>query len=232
MGKLRLLAGMAAFSICCAAPAAAATITTYGSQSAFQAALDGSFTLINLDAAPFNAFASGYRLDDAGPAAALLAAGIDSVGFNAQVLAGQNGQTPTNRDRLIANGAGFGGLIAFNFVSPVNGIGAFSNNIDFGRVRAFSGANLGGDFLGQVQFGPGGFGGLTSMQSIGSVQFTCDHNSDLRCGVYDIQFGTFAPNNAIPEPASWALMIVGFGLLGWHVRRHRSGGVRLASRAA
>lgn len=220
MAKLRLMAGMAAVSICCAAPAPAATIMSYSSQGNFQAALGGSFTLINLDDAPFNAFAPGYRLDDPGPAAALLAAGLESVGFNAEVLAGQDSQTPTDRDRLIANGSGFGGLIAFNFASAVDGIGAFSNNIDFGRVRAFSGENLGGTLLGEVQFGPGGFGGLTSSTGIRSVQFTCDHDFDLKCGVYDIQFGTFA-TNAIPEPATWALMIAGFGWIGLQVRRRR-----------
>ena len=191
------------------ATASAATIT-YTNQALFEAQLGGDFTLVNLDAPPLSAFSSGYRVEDPLPAAAFLGLGIDFFGFNAQVLAGQNGQTPTNRDRLLAHGAGNGGLIAVNFVDPVNGIGAFSNNIDFGRIRAFSALDLGGTFLGQVQFGPGAFGGLTSDILIGSAQFTCDFNADLRCGVYDIQFGTFdADATAVPEPTSLLLVTTG-----------------------
>jgi hypothetical protein len=205
-------------------PSVLAAPITYTNQSVFQAQL-GDYTLVNLDAAPLSAFASGYRVDDAAPAAAFLAMGIDFFGYNAQVVAGQNGQTPTDRDRLIANGVGFGGLIAVNFVNPVNGIGAWSNNIDGGLIRVFSGANLGGTFLGQVPFGPGSFGGLTSDVLIGSAQFTCDFNSDLRCGVYDIQFGTFAePGTAVPEPAT--LTLLGVGLAGLAARKRKRAGWR------
>ena len=45
-----------------ATPALAAT-SVYTNQAAFQAALDGSFTLWNLDTPTFMAFGSGYRLD-------------------------------------------------------------------------------------------------------------------------------------------------------------------------
>jgi hypothetical protein len=102
----------------------------------------------------------------------------------------------------------------------VNGIGAFSNNIDFGRIRAFSEPNLQGTFLGQVQFGPGSFGGLISDVLIQSVQFTCDFNADLRCGVYDIQFGTVANDvSAVPEPAS--LFLLGTGAAAMIAKRKR-----------
>jgi hypothetical protein len=37
------------------------------------------------------------------------------------------------------------------------------------------------------------------------------------------------PVSAVPEPSSWALMIGGFGLAGWSLRRSRGG---MASRAA
>ena len=214
----RQLAAVLAFT--CAQAASAATVS-YTDQAAFEAALNGSHTLVNLDAAPLGAFPSGYRLDDAAPAAALLSLGLDSIGLNAQVVDNQNFQTVTDRDRLIINGQAVGGQIAFNFTDEVNGVGAFSNDIDFGRVRLFSESNLGGVLLGEAQFGPGGFGGITSDALIRSVQFTCDFNQDLTCGVFDIQFGVFADSSAVPEPATWAMMLIGFGTVGYSMRRRK-----------
>lgn len=220
---MRLSAVLSAASlIAAAALPASAAITVYSDQAAFQTALTGSFTLVNFDT--LGGLAAGYRLDDAAPAAALALLGVDSVGLNAQVVDGQDFQTPTARDRLITNGAAFGGQVAFNFAAPVAGVGAWSNTIDYGRVRAYSGADLSGTLLGETQFGPGGFGGLISTDAIGSVQFTCDFNEDLACGVYDLQFGTVAAGaGAVPEPASWALMILGFGAAGAMLRRRGPG---------
>ncbi len=199
----------------------ASAAVSYADQAAFQAALGGSHTLVNFDT--LGGFAAGYRLDDPGPAAALAALGVDSVGLNALVAGGQDYQTPTARDRIILNGAAFGGHIAFDFATAVNGVGAFSNNIDYGRVRLFSGTGLTGTFLGEAQFGPGAFGGLTSAVGARSAEFTCDFNGDMACGVYDLQFGTFAGSavSAVPEPATWALAIVGFGVVGAGLRHRR-----------
>lgn len=223
------LVRFAVASVFCVSTAASAATTNYSSETAFAAALTGDFTLVNLDAPPLAGFASGYRVDDALPAAALLGLGIDMINFNAPVVGGQAFQIPTGgRDRLILNGAAFGGTIAANFTSAVNGVGARSNLGDGGRVRIFSGANLGGSFLGEFGFSGSSFGGITSDQTIGSAQFTCDFNFDLACGVYDIQFGTFEAGNALPEPQSWALMLIGFGAVGTCLRRT---GSRLDHRA-
>ena len=217
---MRIVSVFAAVAALVAGGSASAAVVSYNNQAAFQAALDGSHTLVNFDT--LGGFAAGYRLDDAGPAAALAALGVDSVGLNAQVAGGQDFQTPTARDRIILNGAAFGGHIAFDFASAVNGVGAFSNNIDYGRIRLFSGTGLTGTFLGEAQFGPGAFGGVTSDVGARSAQFTCDFNGDKACGVYDLQFGTFAATAAVPEPATWALTISGFGLAGAALRRRRS----------
>ncbi len=216
---MRLLSTTIGFALCAATTATAATIT-YGSQAGFQAALTGGFTLLNLDASPLVGFAAGYRVDDAGPAATLLGLGVDFVGYNAQIVDGQAYQISTpGRDRLILNGTGFGGTLASNFTGLVNGVGARSNLGDGGRVRIFSEANLGGSFLGEFGFSDASFGGITSTQTIGSAEFTCDFNADLMCGVYDIQFGSFASN--VPEPQTWLLLVGGFGLLGSTLRRRR-----------
>jgi len=215
---MRIVSVLAAAAALMAGGSASAAVVSYANQAAFQAALDGSHTLVDFDT--LGGFAAGYRLDDLAPAAALAALGVDSVGLNALVAGGQDFQTPTARDRIVLNGAAFGGHIAFDFTSAVNGVGAFSNNIDYGRIRLFSGAGLTGTFLGEAQFGPGNFGGVTSAVGARSAQFTCDFNGDMACGVYDLQFGTFA-TAAVPEPATWALAILGFGVAGARLRHRR-----------
>lgn len=217
---MRMICALAAVAALTTGASASAAVVSYASQAAFEAALDGSYTLVNFDT--LGALGAGYRLDDAAPAAALAGLGVDSVGLNALVAGGQDYQTPTGRDRLILNGAAFGGHIAFDFATAVNGVGALSNNIDYGRIRLFSGAGLTGTFLGEAQFGPGAFGGLTSTVAARSAQFTCDFDGDKACGVYDLQFGTFAPGG-VPEPATWALAILGFGMAGATLRRARRG---------
>lgn len=214
--KVRIWLGSALLALACGS--ASAAVSTFTSQASFEAQLDGSFTLVNLDAAPLNTFGSSYRVEDAAPALAFADLGIDFFGFNARVATGQDFQiTLPGRDRLIFHGANNGGLVTVNFLSPVDGVGVFGNVGDGGLVRAFSAPDLGGSFLGQASFGNGGFGGLTSTLPILSAQFTCDFNSDLRCGLHDLQFGTFA--NAVPEPQTYALLVAGLGLLGFAARR-------------
>jgi len=218
--KLRnLLAGAVAAAGMMISGTASAAVTTYASEALFQAALS-QVTLINLDAAPYAALGASYNLDDVAPAAAFLAAGVDSVGLNAAVVSGQAYQISTpGRDRLILTGTRFGGDLVFNFSNLVTGVGGWSNNGDGGHIQAYSGLNGTGTLLGSAAYGPGSFGGLISTDQIRSVRYTCEYNFDLACGVYDVQFGATA---AVPEAATWAFMILGFGLTGALLRKRRA----------
>lgn len=61
---------------------------------------------------------------------------------------------------------------------------------------------------------------LSDVQSF--TMFTGDTNNNLGPGVQldNVRFDN-APSNGVPEPASWALMIAGFGLAGATLRRRR-----------
>lgn len=212
-----LLVGSQIFST-----AQAATVAYYD-EAAFQTALN-TVTLVNLDASPFDGFSAPYNVQDAGPAAAFLGEGISSFGANHQVLAGNDFQTlKANRDRIIANGSGFGvGDLVADFTNSVNGIGAWTNlhptlGGDGGEIIAYDGAGV---EIGRVAFGQspasaGGFSGLITDELIKSVEITCTFDNDLKCGVYDIQFGT-----VIPIPAAVWLFGSGLGLLGWIKRKN------------
>jgi hypothetical protein len=192
-----------------------ATVAYYD-EANFQLSLD-TYTLVNLDAAPFDTFGDPYNVQDVGPAAAFLAAGISGFDANNQVQAGNAIQMfKPGRDRLILNGSGFGvGDMVISFTTPVNGIGAWTNDHptfgpDGGEIIAYDsdGLEIGRVAFGQSPATEGGFSGLISDQAIALAEITCTFNNDFKCGVYDIQFGT----SIIPiPPAFW---LFGSGLIG------------------
>lgn len=189
--------------LCIAASPVRATVITTNSEAAFQSSFSG-FTLVNLDSTTLSGYGS---LGAANGALGLL--GLQSVGFDAAIAGGQAYQiAKPGRDRLILNGFGFGGEVAFDFDNDVFGVGALSNFIDYGRIRAFSGTGLSGDFIGEVTMSAGGFGGLISSQAIRSIEVTCDFNGDLACGVYDLQFSS-QPSSSVPAPLSVGYLLLG-----------------------
>ena len=216
----------AAIAVAAASPGAQAS-TAYTDEASFQAALTGGFTLVNLDAPPLSAFASGYHVEDAGPAASFAALGLNFTHVNAFVLGGQDHQiAKPARDRLLLNGDAFygnsvnSGNIAFDLLAPIHGIGMLTNNRDVGRIRAFTGAGLTGTLIGEADIVVGGFGGLVSDVAIGSVEVLCEWE-DHACGVYDLQFGALASANPVPEPETYALMLAGLVAIGLSVRRRQ-----------
>ena len=118
-------------------------------------------------------------------------------------------------DDLILNGLGFHGSIiphvTINFASGVNGVGVTTNLFDGGRILIYDGQNASGNLLGTANFGTNGlFGGIISTDLIGSAVFTCDFNSDLKCGLRDPVYGTSAN---VPAPAPLVLFLFGLGCL-------------------
>ncbi|KTF68611.1 collagen-binding domain-containing protein [Sphingomonas sp. HT-1] len=49
-------------------------------------------------------------------------------------------------------------------------------------------------------------------------------NGEVHLGTYNGN-GNFVPTNAVPEPASWAMLLVGFGALGAAIRKRRALGI-------
>ena len=94
---------------------------------------------------------------------------------------------------------------------------------DYNQIR-FNFAGGGSETLSGVQLAAGAFGGAQSVgrrmtydfggQKVTSVEFMSSGNS--------FEFDNIATTSAVPEPATWAMMITGFGLAGAAMRRRRA----------
>ena len=196
--------------------AANAATITYTNRATFQATLSRSFTdtydttrgyqpgfSITADA-PFSAIVGQTRYQTTG------FQNLNIIQGNGTYCAGCNGSFNLFFDRTTFGTVN--GVQSVGFDAPFNG--GFDALVTFGdnssqlfaipptsnvpNVNAFFGISSDRLIKG-IAFGPGG-------QTTTSVSFVLDN---LTIG------------NAVPEPATWAMMIVGFGLIGTTARRRR-----------
>lgn len=198
-----------------AAPVSAAT-TLFGSRAAFLAAVGTSFTDTyeadlgypvapeELDDAAMSAVVGETRYETTGIPGNNLLLGI--AGGSAYCSGCQGSFTLHFDDTSFGNGGVFG--VALDIVA--NAARPFSSLITFGD--------------GSTQLlllGNGGTPGVTSDKLIRSIAFGVDGRPTDN-GFFAIDNLTIASSaGAVPEPASWALLIAGFGLTGAAMRRRR-----------
>lgn len=118
--------------------------------------------------------------------------------------------------------AGFTTGFSFNYVSSVSGsVGVYDGLNGTGNLLASVGltpnrVGCAAYSAGFCPFGPAGvtFAGTAKSISFGGVanQIVFD----------DITFGSDIPGGVIPEPGTWAMMIAGFGLVGFAARRRKA----------
>lgn len=106
-----------------------------------------------------------------------------------------------------------------NVSGTFNGVDSTASLINFGRSDGiFSAAalNILAPGLGFTQFvGPVIFGGTTQNPSFAPGVFTLN---SIVSGRSTLTISAFA-DSAVPEPASWAMLVLGFGLVGSTMRR-------------
>lgn len=127
------------------------------------------------------------------------------------------GQNPTTSTILTANGnEGFDGTLA----SATNALGfnVYLNDSPF-TVSFFNGVT----FLGALTFDspvePGnnlGFAGIVTDGGVTSFRIQAINGGVINTGIDNIQLQT-----AVPEPGTWALMLLGFGAMGAYLRSTR-----------
>jgi hypothetical protein len=191
----------AAVLACAAAPALAAT--TYTDFGAFSAAA-GPLTANNLDGAP---------------------AGLDWGDFSFGV-AGATGTVTTAiyGTGNSAQGEGDDATFIFTFDAPVFAFGfdlfdlgtvgagdlvITVDGVDYGLFTNVTGAN-----------GNKRFGGVTDAAGMTNISIYATRTGDV-VELDNVLYRGAAPD-AVPEPATWAMMLMGFGGLGAVLRRRRA----------
>lgn len=204
---------------------ASAAITTYGTRAAFLAAAGTTTT------ETFNSCQDGATIftvlssSTPGPCGSIVAGISFTPDAGDDLYIAGPGQS-ANIDTALGVDFPTGGNNTVGFTVPVSAFGAdlfqnFGGGFQSGADATFTfdvfgSAGLLGSFSFPVASGTGGFFGLTSTDNITSIQIS---QAD---GFAVIDNATFSA--AVPEPASWALMLAGFGLVGNAMRR-RSGAV-------
>jgi hypothetical protein len=142
--------------------------------------------------------------------------GLDPIGNNALyfVADGPGPQTLSQTVNLTAGAY----QVGFDFYLPLNGF----NNQGEAVLRAFVGNDLIATFVASTQAPQvwQHFSDTMNLQANSAVTFTFSYGASTfpaKDFVIDRAYLV-----AVPEPASWAMMIGGFGLLGAAARRRRS----------
>lgn len=114
-----------------------------------------------------------------------------------------------------------GGSITFNNTSPTNSVGAYFSGLTAGSILTIS-FNDGASRLFTIPVTTNGgveFVGLTDTTVFSS--FTITDVSGKNFGIDGISFGINGVS-AVPEPSTWAMMILGFAGIGFVVYRRKS----------
>lgn len=120
--------------------------------------------------------------------------------------------------------AAFPGTLEANLSSSFTTVGLFFGNDDTCCASSFDAilsVYNGATFLGSVQVSANmndwvdQFIGLSSTEAFNRVTVSYGPNTQLYTFIDDFQLG----GSAVPEPATWVMMLLGFAGIGWSLRR-------------
>ena len=225
MNRKTALAG-AATALCLIAGAASAQ-TTYSNRTAFTASAGGVSTETFSGCGTATAGFSGSLSSTSGPCSGILPGVTYSVSNGGLFIAGP-GQSSNPTTALGVNTPSGGALnIAFAQTQSAFGADLFQNfggGSQQGTAATFTlnfllgGSNV-GTYTSLVAPNGGGFFGLTGT--------SFDTVTVSQAGGFAVVDNVSFAAGAVPEPATWAMMVVGFGALGFAVRRRQPGGTRI-----
>jgi PEP-CTERM motif len=205
-----------------ASTSASAATTLYSNRGSFLSALGAQVT----DSySPAQGYAPGFSiLSNAAMSAVFGETDYETTGFsNLNIVGGAGPATYC---------AGCNGSFRLTFTST--SVGTASGVFGAGADILFHGASLQGPYTALVNFGDSSsavyalalgnsFFGISSDQLIRSITFGPNPSNTTggAIGIDNLTIGSEGSIAAVPEPASWALMIAGFGLVGSAMRRRK-----------
>ncbi|MBW8813203.1 MAG: PEPxxWA-CTERM sorting domain-containing protein [Caulobacterales bacterium] len=204
------------------AGAANAATTTYTSSAAFNAAIAGNAVIED-----FSSGTAGQVIANGGTFDGATYTTSGGAALDGTIITNQfNSFSGVSLGGYQAGGAAqffFGGDgVTVTFAAPVYAVGVFfnvnANSGDFVVTAAGGTATAGSGVYDTSTFV---FAGLVSDTSFTSATF---YSSDggTHTASYNIPEIITAPAGAAPEPATWAMMLMGFGGLGGMLRRRRA----------
>jgi hypothetical protein len=209
MKRIALIA--AAVCTFAAASPAAAAIVQFTDRLDFEAAA-GALTLQD-----FESYAGTTNL---APATDLGAFTVSTNGSAAIAPFGSVDGTQDLQVNITADtGSGGPGLITFTFDTAIFAFGADFNSLNNNVIRTF--ATVGGTVFSPLPLSPS-FLGFVSTTGFTTVTFSNPMgggNNDS----FQLDNLAYSQAGGVPEPATWGLMIAGFGGIGVMARRRRQG---------
>ena len=118
----------------------------------------------------------------------------------------------------------------FNFATPISGL-----SVDYLALASFSSATLsvyaGTTLLDSFSYVAGN-SNVNATRAFSGSGITKLSFTSTNPGYFAISTLRFTPSAAVPEPATWAMMLIGFGAAGYALRRRRIVAVSTAVRFA
>lgn len=202
MSRFTALAVVATVSLTALAVPAQAAVIIYTSEPAFTTALGGTTTLED---------------------------------FNDNALASPLSSITTTKGKIQGNhwsdSIGANSTTTFNFASAINGFGGYFQTSVGGpgpgiAVQLLNGSTLVGTVGSEIPNGNGqNFWGFVSDTAFDSVRFVKGTQNGKKLvegyNLDNARYGMFAAV-AVPEPATWTMMILGIGMIGGVMRRQRA----------
>ena len=170
-----------------------AGVTVYTSQSAFEAALGGFTTTEDF-------------------ADTTLVSGLTFTSTNGNINGGKF------YDKITSAGA----TTTFSFA---NGTNAFGGTFDLSLANYGSGLKFlidGTTLVGSIKNTPTGFFGFISDSAFSAVKIASSTPGQEIYSLTNLVVGQSDVPGAVPEPATWALMILGFGAVAGAMRQRRA----------
>jgi hypothetical protein len=120
-------------------------------------------------------------------------------------------------------------ILDFNFNAPASNVSFYFNNQGDNGGTFYSAYNAGGTLIetGLINTDQGGVSIVLSASGIKDLTFN-NNTGGSSSWVFDVPSITFTPGSAVPEPSTWAMMLVGFAALGFASYRGRRSATAVA----